>query len=404
MTPGRRPTRRLLLVELLLVAITAVPVLIAFTAPLRQSSAPQASLVTVSGGVAGASATPQVAIPAPGHEVYGFVPYWEMDNGIAAHVARTPLTTLALFSVSATGSGSLGTKAKGYRKITGDIGARLIRDAHRDARRVELVFTSFGSAKNARFFSRPTAEARAIVELVALAQRLDVDGINVDVELIDLERIAGYGQFVGELREALRAKIPRAQVSVATTGGPIGALMALAASQAGADRVFVMAYDYHAANSQPGASAPLGRRDGDPKTLSWSLDLYREVGVPVERTILGLPLYGMSWPASGPEIGAPQVGKGTAWIPRRHLDTLADRTLTPTFDALEGVEFLALRNGSGWRAVYYDSPTSLMPKLLLADQRGLAGAGFWAIGYERGLPEYTDLIKRFHSGSLGPAG
>ncbi len=298
--------------EVLLVAATAVPALIVLTAPLRQSGASQASLGAVSGELSGASATPQAPIPAPGHEVYGFVPYWEMDSGIAGHVARTPLTTLALFSVSTTASGSLATKASGYQKITGDIGGELIRGAHRQAQHVELVFTTFGYAKNARFFSTQTVQARTIDELVALAQRLQVDGVDVDAESVDLEHVAGYGKFVGDLRAALRAKDPAAQVSVATTGGPIGALMALAASQAGADRIFLMAYDYHAANSSPGASAPLGRRDGNPKTLSWSLDLYRQVGVPVERTILGLPLYGMSWPVSGPDIGAPQVGKGTA--------------------------------------------------------------------------------------------
>ena len=55
-----------------------------------------------------------------------------------------------------------------------------------------------------------------------------------------------------------------------------------------------------------------------------------------------------------------------------------------------------------WNAVYYDSPRSLAPKLRLADQRGLAGAGFWAIGYERGLPDYTELIAAFRSGELPP--
>ena len=30
--------------------------------------------------------------------------------------------------------------------------------------------------------------------------------------------------------------------------------------------------------------------------------------------------------------------------------------------------------------------------------RGLAGAGFWALGYERGLPEYTELIATFRAG------
>ena len=34
-------------------------------------------------------------IPVPKHEVYGFVPYWEMDDTIADHIAATDLTTLA---------------------------------------------------------------------------------------------------------------------------------------------------------------------------------------------------------------------------------------------------------------------------------------------------------------------
>ena len=57
-------------------------------------------------------------------------------------------------------------------------------------------------------------------------------------------------------------------------------------------------------------------------------------------------------------------------------------------------------DGAGWRAIYLDTPTSLTPKLRLANDRGLAGAGFWAIGYERGLPEYTRLIERFRTDKL----
>ena len=44
------------------------------------------------------SATP---VPVPGHEVYGFVPYWEMNGDIVDHVRGTKLTTLGLFSVTA---------------------------------------------------------------------------------------------------------------------------------------------------------------------------------------------------------------------------------------------------------------------------------------------------------------
>jgi hypothetical protein len=346
------------------------------------------------------SSTP---VPIPGHEVYGYVPYWEMDEGIAAHVASTDLSTLALFSVTHGGSGALATSEPGYRRIHGTVGRRLIADAEARGLRVELVYTSFGQAKNSAFFgSGEATRERTIGELVALAAQLGLDGINVDVEGLPGELVSSYGRYVGALRDALRVTIPDAQVSVATTANVRGAAMARAAVDAGADRVFVMGYDYHWAGSGPGASAPLARRDGHPKDLPWSLDLYRDIGVPVERTILGLPLYGMSWPVSGPEVGASATGRGDAWIPRRNLDLLSDPGITATYDHLEDVEVIVRSAGSGWRATYYDSPASLTPKLAMADERGLAGAGFWAIGYERGLPDYTGLISRFRSGGLAP--
>jgi hypothetical protein len=50
--------------------------------------------------------------------------------------------------------------------------------------------------------------------------------------------------------------------------------------------------------------------------------------------------------------------------------------------------------------VYVDSPATLAMKLGLGESRGLAGAGFWAIGYERGLPGYTDLMTRYVAGGV----
>ena len=61
-------------------------------------------------------------IPEPKHEVYGYVPYWEMDESIADHIGRTELTTLALFSVTHRGNGKLDNQT-GLRRIRGDVGA-----------------------------------------------------------------------------------------------------------------------------------------------------------------------------------------------------------------------------------------------------------------------------------------
>jgi hypothetical protein len=388
--------------------------------------------------VAPATVRPTI-VPIPGHEVYGFVPYWEMDASIVAHVGATDLTTLGLFSVTHRRDGELDDGQKGYQKINGDLGRRLIGAAHERGTRVELVYTSFGEGKNRQFYTEPEAQARWIEVLVDLVDELGLDGVNVDVESLPAEHVLDYGAFVGRLREALRARLPKAQVSVATQANEFGAAMAAAAAAAGADRIFLMGYDYHWAGSNPGASAPIDRLDGEPRDLVWSLDLYAALGVPVERTVLGLPLYGVTWPVIGPGVGSPATGRGESWVPRRNLSVFADPSFKPVFEPIESVEFYAVPmpgfasaspgngavpgdaapgNGApaspvgpaftspeppGWSAVYYDSPRSLTPKLELADERGLAGAGFWAVGYERGLPGYTELIATFRAGKLkGP--
>jgi hypothetical protein len=394
-----------------------------------------------------ASATPTPvpsAIPAPGHELYGFVPYWEMDATIAAHVAVTPLTTLALFSVSTLPDGTVNRTQNGYRRIVSALGRQLIAEAHARGTRVELVYTSFGTETNATFFGNANLMETAVSELVAFVRSTHVDGINVDVEEFSSDLVPMYGWFLARLHESLVAMDAKAQLSVATTAGPLGAVMAKTAIDVGAERVFMMGYDYRVGGSEPGAESPILRSDGGDKSLTWSLDLYVAAGVPPERTYLGLPLYGMVWPVAGPVVGAPQTGIGRTWIIKQHVALLTNPSAAPILDPIEQVEVYFLGSdgsigqppnptdgvivpgsaspdvaasgtpgatgsagpsatpGVTWQAVYVDSPATLAAKLSLANARGLVGAGFWAIGYERGLPAYTDLMRRFTAGDALP--
>jgi spore germination protein YaaH len=362
---------------------------------------------------------PPAVVPAPGHELYGYLPYWEMDDpDIADHLARTPLTTLALFSVTHTGKGTLNTAQKGYSLIIGDVGRRLIDEAHARGTRVDLVYTSFGAARNRKLLDRPERQAAVISELVTLVGQLGLDGINVDIEALDASLIPAYSEFLVAIRAAVVAADPGDQVSVATGAHTVGAAMALAAATAGADRIFLMGYDYRTGRSQPGATSPLDRSDGEQPSLRTSLDLYAALGVPPERLLLGLPLYGVEWPVAGPVVGAPTTGRGQSWLPRNHVDLLTDPAAVPVRDPIEQVEVYLLGSDGSvgapsiepgasadtrtWKAVYMDSPATLATKLALANERGLAGAGWWAIGYERGLPGYTDLMVRFAKGEALP--
>jgi Glycosyl hydrolases family 18 len=382
-----------------------------------------------SGGVSLEPTVPPTPTPRPvlgGTELYGFLPYWQMNEAVATYVRTTPLTTLALFSVVARKTGGIDTRPLGYRRITGPIGQRLIAEAHARGARVELVFASFGPDRNLQFFggippaptSLPSGAAtigppvplptgfppvppwhNAVGELVALATRLGVDGINVDVEQLPDQERGAYGDFLVALRGVLLEANPHAQLSVATEAGSRGAANAAAATTAGVDRIFLMGYDYHWGGSQPGASSPIDRLDGVP-TLRWSIDQYVEAGVPRDRILLGLPLFGMQWRATGPLRSYPVIGNGITWVPSQHRDLLLDPTFLPDRDTYEHAEYFDVSDGAEWLITYYDSPATLRPKLALARDNGLAGAGFWAIGYERGLPGYVELMGAFRTGEI----
>lgn len=398
-------------------------------------------------GSPGPLASGDVATPIPtprpplgGTELYGYVPYWQMTDAVADHLRSTRVTTLALFSVRAKRNGDLNSSPVGFRRITGDIGRRLIREAHERDARVELVFSSFGGTRNGRFFGRlgtpapsgaptpassagpgpspassatpspaatePPATApwhRTVAQLVSLARDLGVDGINVDIEQLDPADREAYGVFLGALRTALRDALPHAQVSVATEAGERGIGNAGVAAAAGVDRLFLMGYDYHYSGSAPGASSPVDRFDGV-ATLRWSITRYVEAGVPREKILLGLPLYGMTWRTTGPDRAFPVVGNGVAWVPSQHADVLRDPTFAPERDETEIAEWFARpdpESAGEWLLTYYDSPATLRPKLALARDQGLAGSGFWALGYDRGLPGYANLMTEFAAGKVG---
>jgi hypothetical protein len=424
------------IVALLVVVATVATAATYLRGPFDGVSSPAATPTASPGAEPSGSGAPEptpepTPTPRPGEggtELYGYLPYWQMTEPMAAYLEQVPVSTLALFSVSARRNGAVDNRDPGYKRITGPLGRRIIAGAQARGGRVELVFTSFGPDKNGLFFGRlrrtanaaspdpgavPSAIAapavsapppeppwhRTVTDLASLAADLGVDGINVDVEQLDELDRAAYGAFLGELRSTLRTVAPAATLTVATEAGLRGTGNAAAAVQAGVDRVFLMGYDYHWSGSQPGASSPVDRSDGL-YDLRWSIEQYVGAGVPRDRILLGLPLYGMSWRTTGPDRTAPVLGRGASWIPNLHRDVLLDPTFQPGRDPLEIAEFFIRAEDGAWRVTYYDSPATLRTKLAFARDQGLAGGGFWAIGYERGLPGYLDLMHDFRGGKV----
>lgn len=332
-------------------------------------------------------------------DVFGYLPYWSIGSWTDAYLRYDLLTTIAFFGVGVNDDGTLNTTTPGYQAYMSGTATTIIQHAHAAGVRTVITFQSFGLAHNAAFFSNPTAQRTFVREATALMAARGADGANLDVELISGTYFPMYGALVKSLGDAARAANPIAQISVATNGNTSGAAMAATAVANGADRAFLMGYAYRSAGSSPtGSISPLVRFDGG-LSLSASLDMYAAKGVPANRTLLGLPYYGLTWPTVSSELHAARqpdsagLGAGRNFFPSGlpgavppgavlDHDPVEQSARLTWFDATVG----------SWYQTYYDDGQSLAPKEHLVLDRGLAGMGIWALGYDRGRSGYWETI------------
>jgi spore germination protein YaaH len=345
-----------------------------------------------------AAAVPSSAAHHLSAEVVGYLPYWEMNSATFADLDLTKLTTIVLFSIGWDANGQLVPDAWGYRGITSSATTAYVAAAKAAGVRVLVSFTSFGAAKNAAFYSNPTAQATFVSAAAAFVAANGFDGADLDVEGLDGTYFGAYATTTGALGAALRAVNPAAQVTVATNANVSGAKMAARAIAAGADRAFLMGYAYRTAGALiPGAIDPL-TRTGTNLSLNASLDLYTLYGAPLDRVLLGLPLYGRSWPTVDATLGSPRrtdvtAASGDSFV-FQDLDTLRATGTLVSEDYVpveESTRIVRLLNGVTWQS-FYDSQANLEAKMRVVLQRHLAGAGLWALGYSTGRPEYWTAI------------
>jgi spore germination protein YaaH len=360
--------------------------------------------LTVAGSTLVAGPRSAVAAPAPlsaaqlSHrlhvEVMGYLPYWELNDATVASLDYQRLTTIAFFSVGMDAAGHLDRNGRGYAALMSDRAGAVIDAAHAAGVRAIVSFSSFGSARNDAFFADAAAQATFVDEAAALVASRGLDGADLDVELISGASLDGYAATAGALSARLRSANPDAFTTVATNASVSGGQMAARALAAGVGRAFLMGYDYRTANSTTvGSVAPLVRAGGG-LALTASLDLYAAMGVPLDRVILGLPLYGRTWQTADLALGAERVaGASGAVFLFRDLATLqAEGTiLAADTDTIESsARLVRAVNGSIFQT-YYDSPATIAPKLALIAGHGLAGVGFWALGYDRD-PSWWQLV------------
>ena len=249
--------------------------------------------------------------PLADREVFGFLPYWELDS--AAAIDLDTLTTLAWFSLEAGRDGRLvrvtedGAPTPGWAGWTSQAFEELLTRAGAAGVRVVLTVERFawdtsGRRATRRLLGDEAARATLVQDIVDTITARGAGGVNLDFEPLPQAVRSSFVRLVRELRAGLDAVDPSLQLTFDLTPDVTSFPVRRLTGRDAADAAVLMGYEYRTAGSRiAGSVAPL--RDADGLDLRDSIDraLSR---LPARRLILALPWYGRAWSTQTADPGS----------------------------------------------------------------------------------------------------
>jgi spore germination protein YaaH len=334
--------------------------------------------------------------PAASREIYAYLPYWQVDAGTARRIDYRTVTTIAFFAVPIRADGSLNRRSAGYRAYVSRAARAVTNAAHAHGVRVVPTFQLFDYGQLTRmrqFLHNRSAQTRFIRQAISLMVQRRADGANVDFEPVPRSLAVPFAAFIGRFRRAVHARFPRSQLVVAT--GALASSRLIERLAPVVDRFFIMAYDYRWSGSRiPGSVAPLS---GNGLTVAATVRHYLR-HAPARKLILGVPLYGYSWPVVHTSRGIRVRAEPSRWGGVRGVTYaaahrfLAHHPSVRLHKVAERGAWFRYWDGKNhtMREVHFENATVARAKFNHAIAQGLAGVGLWALGSDRG----TSAIRK----------
>ena len=312
--------------------------------------------------------------PGPDARVYGYMPYWA---GSLDTMPWDHLSDIALFSADVDTAGNLSNTSR-----WGDIELAVATASAYDVK-VHLCVTNFDRSELEVLLGSTAAKTRLIDALRDEVQSTGAHGVNIDFENLPSSRREEMVEFIIDLEAAV------GEVVIATPSVDWSDAWDYGALTDHAD-LFIMGYGYHWSGSDnAGPVDPLFAGSlWAPWTLEWSVTDYKSAGADPERIILGLPLYGYSWPTPNDSVPGTNTGTGTSvvWSAAQTQAALHGRnwesqSLTPWYY-------------DGTKQTWYSDVPSVSERAIYAiDVEEVGGIGFWALGYDNGDEALWDAVR-----------
>lgn len=227
------------------------------------------------------------------------------------------------------------------------------------------------NADTLTFLSNTQARANIISQLMAQAESVGLDGINLDFESITEEQAPHYLQFIRELSIACRQ---RGLVFSIDNPVPMPYTMHYDRKEQGivADYVIVMGYDeHHSQDTEAGSVASIGF------VKNGILDTLKEV--PAEKIINAIPFYTRVWiePFGGGNLTneALSMDGASRYIEEKGMDVFWDETTGQNVAVAETEDAIY--------TIWVEDEQSIAEKMKLVQENQLAGVAAWKLGFER---------------------
>lgn len=244
---------------------------------------------------------------------------------------------------------------------------------------IPLISNEFSGRVVSGIINNPSLKQTHINNLVNKVMAMGYDGIELDYENLFAADKNAYSAFVKDLADELhsRGKLlvvtvhPKTE-SVGTWSGP-KAHDYVALGQV-ADKIRIMAYDYHYGGGTPGSIAPA--------TWVEEVLVYSVTAIPKNKIVLGIPNYGYDW---GP------ASKGLTY--QQTINTAKAYGAKIIEDPINGPHYTYSANGVK-HEVWFEDTLSLKTKLDLVNKYDINGIVIWRLGGED-LTNYQAIREKF---------
>jgi spore germination protein YaaH len=274
--------------------------------------------------------------------------------------------------------------------ITGKLDPRLVAKAREQkVKLVPLVMNpGFDQPLIHRILTTPNVRKRAVASLVSLCRDNHFDGLQFDLENVNVTDKAAFTEFVRESAKALHAV--DCQISAAVvprtsdSPGPSDFHKFMYENWRGVydykaladalDFISYMTYAQHGGSSTPGPVAGF-------TWMESALKFVLSTGVPPEKISLGIPSYSDWWfPSYTKAKGAQVRGRDISY--EKVTELIKQFSLTPTWDEREKNYFAIWPNADVNEFLWIEDARSFAARLELVRKYKLRGYSVWVLGTE----------------------